>query len=106
MSQQTSSKHQDILNTQLSAEETHKENSTLVKHEKIGKSPLTIVHQNDKWFIVLGNERLTEFFNTKEEALDELTYNSWTIVMHIAIIMTQKVLDFRKGNSHYETESL
>lgn len=88
-------KQSELLNTQLSVEEITNKNSTLVEIEDIPKTPFKIVKTADKWFIGIAGERLTDLFETKEGALNELYDNMWNIIMHLTIVMIQKTADYK-----------
>lgn len=85
MSQSTETNLQDTSSTQQSAEEA----SSLASYEKIEGTPFTIVGLNDKYFLAMGNYRLTELFSTKEEAAVQLKENMWDVVMQIVIIVAE-----------------
>lgn len=98
MSNTTNKKQKDILNTQTNVEENqNKENSTLIVRERIPNTPFYIIRNlENQWFIVMGDHRITELKETKEEALDELEDNRWFITMSIAAIVLEKMLAEKK----------
>lgn len=97
MQKQTITKQKDILNTQENAEETNKENSSLIVREQIPNTPFYIIKNlENKWFLVMGDHRITELKETKEEALDELENNKWFITMSMAAIVLEKMLAEKK----------
>lgn len=79
-------KHGDILRTQESVDETPKQES-LINYEKIKDTPFTLVHQNDDWFIIMGNHKITTPTKTKEETLEKLKTEKWFIILTIAAIV-------------------
>lgn len=93
MSNTIKTAHGDILNTQNSIEETHNKNYPLVEMEKIEGTPFTLIHQEQKWFIVMGDHRVTEPTETKQQCLEKLEKEKWLLTMHIAIIAVQKTLE-------------
>lgn len=96
MSQSTTFKQQELLSTQNNAEETHKQQSTLVEREPIDKTPFWLITNQDGSFITLGEYRITEVKKDKAEALDELRNNEWNIIMHMCAVIVEKSLEERK----------
>lgn len=96
MQTSTNKKQSDILNTQENAENPGKENSSLIEREQVPKTPFWVINQNEKWFLIMGENRITDLFNTKEEALDELKNNQWFITISIAAIVLEKMLAQQK----------
>lgn len=88
----------DTQNTQLNIEKSQsKENSTLVETELINNTPFHIVKQKEKWFITMGNHKITHEYNTKEEAIERLHIDKWFILMTVITIITEAI---NKGNTH------
>lgn len=85
-----SKNQQELLQLQTNAEEVHKENSNLSEREYIENTPFWIIMQNDKWWLTMAGYRITEEYRTKEEALERLEIDKWKIVMHIALIISEK----------------
>lgn len=100
MQQSTQYKQEDILNSQNSTEETHNQNSTLNEREKIEDTPFWVVKQEEKWFITLGEYRVSQIKESKDEALKTLEENKWDLVIHMVIIISEKLKeeDYRKNN--------
>lgn len=94
MEQLTTTKQRDTLNTQNNVEENPtRENSTLINYEKIPGTPFTIINQEEKWFIVMGDWRITESTLTREEQIKKLEEEKWLIIMHMTIICIKKQLE-------------
>ena len=91
-----SRKAQDTLNGQLNAEDQPKQNSTLAEREQIQGTPFVLINQQDRWFLVMGNHRVTEPTLTKEETLKKLDTERWLLIMHIAIIAIEKMNEMNK----------
>lgn len=85
MSQLTETNLQDTLSTQQNAEEA----SSLASYDKIEGTPFTVVGLNGKYFLAMGNHRLTEVFDSSEEAAEQLSKNMWEIVMQIVVIVAE-----------------
>src|SRR5688572_21498628 len=91
MHKSTANKQQDILNTQENVEETHKENSTITENERIENTPFRIVKDEEgKYFLTMGEYRITEKCDSKIIALDKLKTEKWLILMHMIVIVIEK----------------
>lgn len=75
------------------------ENTTLVEQEKIPGTPFTLIRQDEKWFIVIGNSRITEPERTKQEAMEKLRTERWLITMHMIIHCINKLQEYNKINT-------
>lgn len=95
MQKSTNNKQEELLNTQLNAEETHKENSSLFDSEPVVNTPFTMVTTETGTFLTMGNYRITEPYQTKEEAKDQLN-NIWDIMLKLAIIVAQTEIKTRE----------
>lgn len=91
----------ELLTTQLNADETIKDNSsnatetesspkTLIDYEEIKGTPFTLVHKDEKYFIAMGDYRLTEPDKTREAALDRLEDEQWMIITLVITICIEK----------------
>lgn len=92
MSHSTNLKQSDTLHTQNNVDET-RNNTSLAEREQIEGTPFWLIKQNDNWFIVMGNHRLTEPTKNKETQLIKLENEKWKLIMNISIIMAQKILE-------------
>lgn len=90
MQDTTTTKHRDILNILSGSEEPLKPSSTLIETEQIEGTPFHAVKQQEKWFLTLGNYRLTEPTLTKEETINKLNTELWKIIFHVIIIVNEK----------------
>lgn len=89
MSDTTKTKQGDTLRTQNNVEETPKSNS-LIEREEIPNTPFKLIHLQDKWFMVLGDHRLSQLYDTKEEVLDYFKTHMWETIIHIVIIIADE----------------
>lgn len=119
MSQSTKTKQSEQLNIQENAENNPNKNYPLAEREPILGTPFTLIRDNEKWFMVMGDYRVTETTKTKEEQIDKLDTEKWLLIMHICIISVQKIqqeqarqieADIKRRTEQnitsYETESL
>lgn len=65
-------------------------NTELVKKEEIPNTPFTIVEINNEYFGVMGQYRLTEISQNKEEIKKELESINWTRIIQIILILIEK----------------
>lgn len=85
------------LTTLLNADkDQNKENSTLYDVEKLGNTPFALIKQENKYFLVLGNNRVTEKYETREEAIEQLEVSKWDLILHLAIVVTERILETRE----------
>lgn len=97
----TLNEQEDILNTQTSTEEVHKKNSNLelITMDEVPGTPFKITGTEEKgYFLTLGKYRLTEYYETKTEALDRLILEQWTIMLRIITIVTEDEIERSKNN--------
>lgn len=91
----TTPKQKDTSTEQSNVEKTH--NSILASEiEKIPNTPFTLIRQENKWFITMGNYRITEPTKTKAEQLKKLETEKWNLIMHITIITQEKTQELQK----------
>lgn len=56
--------------------------------EQIKETPFNVISlEQGKWFGVMGNERLTEIVDTKEEAIKLITELSWKNIINVIMIL-------------------
>lgn len=96
------SKHADILNTQLNAEETPNETSSreLRHYEKIQGTPFTLVRDGINWLIVMGNHRVTDNCDTREIALNKLKQDRWDIILTMILIVQNTTKEQQQEDPH------
>lgn len=90
----TTIKQSELLNAQLGSDGTPKEssNSELIQREKIEGTPFWIIGQEEKeWFITMKNYKITEAKGTKEEAIEELEKNKWSVIAAVCEIVTIEI---------------
>lgn len=74
----------ELLKLQTSVEETNIDNKNLVSVETIDGTPLAVVGNDEEgYFIAMGQYKMTEIQKTKEEALENLKYNEWNIILRM-----------------------
>lgn len=63
----------------------------LIKQSHVLGTPFTIVSQNNQHFVAVGNARLTEFFNSYEEALNAVTEKTWDLIINTIVFVNSKL---------------
>lgn len=120
MSLPTKHKQSEQLATQENVENNHKQNSILTEREPIKGTPFTLIKQDEQWFMVMGDYRVTETTKTKEEQIEKLESEKWLLIMHICIVAIKKIgienndyknweermKKLKENTTDYETESL
>lgn len=94
MSQQTSTKQRDILNSQHNIENNPNSNSSpLIIREPIENTPFWIVGTEEKGYMaVMGKYKITEQFTTKEEVKQEIIKKDWEVIIKVVSIIIQEVV--------------
>lgn len=93
------------MNTQNSAEETHKQDypSELIDRRQLDNTPFIMVNTVHGWFVTLGDYRITEPYQTELEAIEHLEKRMWYVVLQ----MIGCALDrFDEKAWHEKTEEL
>ena len=63
------------------------ENQELIKRHEIKDTPFTIVEIDGEFFGAMGQYRLTEKFNTYEEAHNTITANTWNNITNLILTL-------------------
>jgi hypothetical protein len=82
----------ESLNTQTSVEtlDNKNSNSEIFTHDQVEDTPFTIIKRDEKYFGVLGNHRVTQLFDTKEECEADLKDINWNRVMQVIWAVVEK----------------
>lgn len=74
--------------TNANADNTNKETSLMIEHEKIEDTPFNVTFvQDNGWFIRMGDYRLSQLYQTKYEALQALKTDQWNIIQRLVAAM-------------------
>jgi hypothetical protein len=66
-----------------------KEKTPLSRHE-VEESPFTVVGNNENgWVGTMGKYRITEQFNSKEEAIKDVEVITWNRIVQVLILVNQ-----------------
>jgi len=77
--------------TQNHGENTSQNNTELIEREKIEGTPFTLIKQEEKWFITMGDHRITEPTKHKNEQYNKLEKEKWLIITNVIIIILEKM---------------
>lgn len=82
----------ESLNTQTSVEtlDNKNSNSEMFESTQVEETPFTIIKHEEQYFGVLGNHRITQLFNTKEECEADLKDINWNRVMQVIWAVVEK----------------
>lgn len=86
-------KQKDILNTQLSAENSHRPDSgtePLFKVKRIAKTPFSIVNKEGNYFLTVGNHMISPTYNTEDKIMQWLEENKWNAVTTLILLLIDK----------------
>lgn len=92
------------LNTQTNANEKqpNKEISSkkLFTQEQVEDSPIWIVGKEEEkeYFAILGENRITEIYETAEEVRELIEKRSWNLIITIASIVAEKIDQIKTFN--------
>lgn len=112
MEQQIGNSENTTQNTQDYANETHNNGSNsanrLIDIEPIEGSPFTLIKdrtgydpltdEGNKIFIAVGNHRITETYETEEEAMEQFIIQPWNITVTLITIVMEKLLELKELN--------
>lgn len=96
------------MNLQNGTEGNHNSDSSepLVKIEQLPGTPFKMVYQEGKYFLAIGNYRLTQPTDTDIEQYDKLESEKWDIILNLIIVVAEKIKEEEEiKNKRYETES-
>lgn len=81
MKNTTSEKSSTTVNQQGTITEHNPNSSKLIEREQLDGTPFNLIKQENKYFITIGNYQLTPQYNTEEEAIQDIQYNQWNIII-------------------------
>lgn len=95
MSHSITSKHADILNTQLNTEENpSSKSSKLIEREQLTGTPFWLVGNEEQGYrIIMGKWAITEIYKTKIEALLIIKDEQWQTTLKLAGIVAQDLIE-------------
>ena len=84
-------------NLHCSAEESNNSNS-LVEIKQIDNTPFKAVRQEDKWFGVLGQYRITDKLANFDEVVEYIVKNKWEVILSMIICIIEQVKPWKEKN--------
>lgn len=64
------------------------ENNEIIKYSEVEDTPFTIINkENKEFFVVMGQHKVSEVFNTAEEALEDAKRADWSRVIQVVAIL-------------------
>lgn len=76
-----------IVNQQETTTDNKLNSSKLIEREQLEGTPFTLIKQEGKYFITIGNYQLTPQSDTEEEAINYIQFNQWNIITALIDIM-------------------
>ena len=87
------------LNTLTSAEVLDKQDSgNNIEFTHIEGTPFTVVYENDEYFSIIGNHRITETFFDKEICIEETKKITWDRIVQVIWAVNNKIESINKLN--------
>lgn len=90
MSKSTTEKEKDTSHIPNSANETHKQQSTLVDRIPIQGTPFWQIKTTDGYFAVMAEDIITPVFQTEEEFDQYFLQNMWNIITLTTLLLIDK----------------
>lgn len=85
-------------NTHLNALNPDRADSSNLKEiKKIDGTPFNAVYENEQWFGLLGNYRVTDMFQSEEELIRHVNEKPWNLIaslVHIAVLKAEEIKEF------------
>lgn len=75
------------VNQQETTTENKQSSSKLIEREQIEGTPFNLIKQDKKYFITIGNYQLTQQYNTEQEAIEDIQFNQWNIIVTLIDIL-------------------
>lgn len=83
----------ELLNTQSSAGETHKQNygEETTLREPIGDTGFIAIKQDGGWFLVMGNHKVSREYATVGEAEDAVSGVDWEVMTNVICVIVKEL---------------
>jgi hypothetical protein len=72
-------------------EATTENNKQLIEREKIEGTPFTLIKQNEQYFLVMGDHRLTEPTKNRETTMIKLENEKWLLMTQVVICILESM---------------
>jgi hypothetical protein len=88
------------LNTLTSVDVLDKQDAyEALKFEAIEGTPFTVVNENNEYFSIIGNHRITETFLNKEICIEETKKITWDRITQVIWAIATKIDNINKLNN-------
>lgn len=67
-------------------------NTTLIERTQHEESPYMLVKQGDEWFAAIGNNRVTEKYETKEELEEKIGKKDWDTIYNTIAVIAKSII--------------
>lgn len=95
------------MNTQNSANETHKEKSTLIDRIQMNGTPFWQIQTEQGWFLVMGENVMTPVLKTEKDLDKYIIENHWDLCCLMILTLMDKVKGIQPPiQQHQEKTSL
>lgn len=71
------------------------EQEKLIDVKEIPDTPFVVVKADKKYFIGMGNERITKEFDSEEEAIESLEHPEWQTLISVMVIVFNSLKGFK-----------
>lgn len=89
------SKQKDTSNTPSNGDEIHNKSSNLIEHIEIADTPFHITgNEETKYFLRLGDYRLTTPGQTKEECMNKVEKLNWYMITNVIAAMIDTAIKY------------
>lgn len=68
----------------------------LFKVHEVEQTPFNILEKNEKYKIILGNEIISQDYETLEEAKEEIEKKPWWLIVATTHIISEKIKKFEE----------
>lgn len=75
---------------------TKTEKEKLFKVHEVEKTPFNVLEKENKFKIILGNEIISQDYDTLEEALEEIETKPWWLIVATTHIISKKIKLFEE----------
>nr|WAE43705.1 MAG: hypothetical protein [Microviridae sp.] len=84
------------------------EGKELITTEQIKNTPFAIKHltETNEYFLVLGNERVSEIYNNKEKVIEKYNSADWVLITNITAVITKTILTTQQLNNERLNEQI
>lgn len=88
-------KNTELKQSQMNVEKTDSKDSSseLISRVDIKDTPFTIITTEEKHFGAMGRYRITELYNTYEEAVEETKKITWNRIVQVIQLVTEMLND-------------